>query len=152
MRRLRYAVSTLSAGTVIHSVRIGGLVLLSMLAMGSPSASALPIASGSKCSSNWVNNEGALACFIQGEEDVRNGVSHPHYVACSSAGETFCCVDNDHGGQDCEAVMVSGPRRPIEAVQLGAILDAQQTILTKLSQVSNKVDNMESKLTDLNRK
>ena len=66
------------------------MVLLSMLVLGSSSANALPPASGSKCSSDWVNNEGAMQCFIQGEEESRSGVKHPHYVACTAAGEVFC--------------------------------------------------------------
>jgi hypothetical protein len=92
----------------------------------------------------------AMACFIQGEEDLRNGVSHPHYVACSNAGEVFCCVDNDKG-QDCEAVKTGG-RRPTDAAMLGAILDTQQTILTTLGRISTKIDDIESKLRDQNRK
>jgi hypothetical protein len=110
MRRFSYAIS-----------RLGGFFLL-MLVLGSAPASALPPASGSKCKSDWVNNTGAMDCFIRGEEEVRNGVNRPHYVACTSDGE-ICCADNNHGGQDCEpaakASDPSGPRRPIEAVQLG---------------------------------
>jgi hypothetical protein len=144
MRRLRYAVSALALATILHPARASGLVLLFMLFLCSPSASARPIASGSKCKSNWVNNEGAMACFTQAEEDVRNGVAHPHYVACSDAGEIFCCVD-DAKGQNYEAVRTGG-RPPNEAVKLGAILDAQQTILTVLGRISAKVDNLEKRL------
>jgi hypothetical protein len=64
MRRLSYAVSALAAATIRRSALVGGLVLLSVLALGSPSVSALPVASGSKCSSNWVNN-------------ARDGLLHP---------------------------------------------------------------------------
>jgi hypothetical protein len=150
MRRLRYTVSAIAAAAKVHAARASGLVLLSMPVLGSSPAMALPIASGSKCKSDWVNNEGAMTCFIQGEEDVRNGVSHPHYVACTDAGEIFCCVDNDKG-QDCEAVRAGG-HRPSEAVKLGAILDAQQTILTTLGRISIKIDNLERKLGESNRK
>ena len=94
-----------------------------------------------------------MDCFIQSEEDLRNGVSHPHYVACTSAGEIFCCVNNDHGDQDCQvAVKTSGPKRPLEAVQLGAILDAQQTILTLLGRICAKVDCSVTKPGDVNPK
>jgi hypothetical protein len=41
------------------------LVWLAMLVLSSSSASALPVASGSKCTADWVNNAGAMACFIQ---------------------------------------------------------------------------------------
>jgi hypothetical protein len=139
MRRFSYAVS-----------RVGGFFLL-MLVLGSAPASALPPASGSKCNSNWVNNAGAMDCFIQGEEDVRNGVSHPHYVACTSAGETFCCVDNNHGGQDCEAVMASGKPPNID-LKLAAILDAQETMITLLGRICAKVDCLPTKPGDVNRK
>ena len=126
--------------------RLSYLVLLSMLIIDSPSANALPPASGSNCKSDWVNSAGAMACFTQGEEDIRNGVSHPHYVACTKAGEVFCCVDVG-GGQNCEAVRADGGgREHIQAAQLAAILDAQQTILTLLGRLSAKVDNLESKL------
>ncbi len=63
----------------------------------------------------------------------------------------FCCVDDDRGNQDCQAVR-AGERQHIEAVQLRAILDAQQTILTTLGRISIKVDNLERKLEDLSRK
>src|SRR5260370_26809093 len=96
-----------------------GLILLSMLLLGSPYARALPPADGSKCKPDWVNNPGAMDCFIQSEEDVRNGVSHPHYGACTNEGEILCCVKNNNGAENCEAVKVSGPRRPLEAVQSG---------------------------------
>ena len=120
MRRLSYAVPA--------------LVLLSTLVLGPPSASALPIASGSNCKSDWVNNPAALACFIQGEEEVRKGAQHPHYVACTAAGEIFCCQDNNNGGQNCEAVRKGG-RAHLEGLQLGAILEAQQTILKNLADI-----------------
>lgn len=95
MRRPSDAVPALAAATILRSARVGALVSLSTLVLGSPSASALPVASGSNCKPDWVDNEGALACFIQGEEDLRNGVKHPHYVACSNAGEVFCCQDDE---------------------------------------------------------
>jgi hypothetical protein len=148
MGRLSHGIFSLG-GSIRYSARVGGLILLSMLLLGSPSAGALPVASGSNCNSNWVNNAGAMDCFIQGEEDLRNGVAHPHYVACSKAGEVFCCVDNDQG-QNCEAVRAG--RQPIDAVKLGAILDAQQSILTILGRMSTKVDNLESQVGDLKRK
>jgi len=140
----------LVAAAIQGRAGVGGLILLAMLVLGASSASALPVASGSKCTADWVNNAGAMACFIQGEEDLRNGVSHPHYVACTSAGEVFCCVDNDRG-QDCEAVKAGG-RPPNETVKLGAILDAQQTTLTLLGRMSAKIDKIESELGDLKRK
>lgn len=152
MRRLSCVVTGLASDTMLHSALVVGLGFVFTMILGTAPARALPPASGSKCSSNWVNNEGAMACFIQGEEDVRNGVKHPHYVACTSAGEVFCCVDNDRG-QDCEAVKVSvGGHQHLEATQIGAILDAQQTIITLLGQLSNKIDSLESKLGERNSK
>jgi hypothetical protein len=80
-----------------------------LLVLGVPSAIAKPkIASGSQCSANWVNNAGAMQCFIQGEEESHSGVSHPHYVACAG-GDIFCCQDNDNGDQDCVAQASTRP-------------------------------------------
>jgi hypothetical protein len=75
---------------------------LAMLAGAPAPVSAKPIASGSNCTANWVNNAGAMACFIQGEDESHAGAAHPHYVACAG-GDVFCCVDDDHGNQDCVA-------------------------------------------------
>src|SRR5215469_13801854 len=152
MRRFSEAFSALTAATIQHSGRAGALVLLSMLVLGSSPAGALPPASGSKCKPDWVNNPGAMDCFIQGEEDVRNGVAHPHYVACTSDGETYCCVDSESvRGQDCEAVRAGG-QEPSDKVKLGAVLNAQLTILSTLGQISTKIDRLESKVKELNRK
>jgi len=146
MRRLSYAVPALGAATILRSARVGALVLLSTLVLGSPSASALPPASGSKCKSDWVNNAGALACFIQGEEDVRNGVRHPHYVACTNAGEVFCCVDGDTG-QNCEAVR-AGRGHHLERLQLGALLEGQQTVLRNLSQIVGLLNDLKATIAE----
>ena len=98
-----------------------------LLVLGVPSAIAKPkIASGSECSASWVNNAGAMQCFIQGQEESRNGVSHPHYVACTG-GDIFCCKDNDSGAQDC--VAQASTRPPSKAVWIRAILAAQRTHL-----------------------
>jgi len=98
-----------------------------LLVLGVSPAFAKPkIASGSECSSSWVNNEGAMQCFIQGQEESRNGVSHPHYVACTG-GDIFCCKDNDNGAQDC--VAQAGTRPPSKAVWIRALLAAQRTHL-----------------------
>lgn len=142
MRQLHEENPAFTAATILRLARLRPVVLLSAILLGSPSASALPPASGSKCSSDWVNNAAAMACFIQGEEDLRNGVAHPHYVACTGAGEVFCCVDKA-GGQDCVAVKVGG-RGPkdIENLKVWAGLDAQRSILTILSQVSTKLDDL----------
>jgi hypothetical protein len=103
-----------------------------LLVLGVSSALAKPkSATGSKCSSDWVNNEGAMQCFIQGEEDVRAGVKHPHYVACQG-GDIFCCKDNDDGGQDCAAQAKTRP--PSKDIWIRAILAAQLTHLKTAEQ------------------
>jgi Spy/CpxP family protein refolding chaperone len=147
MRRLYGAVSAFSLATLASRTPLAALVLLAGLLLGSPPASALPPASGSKCSSDWVNNAGAMACFIQGEEDLRNGVAHPHYVACTAAGEVFCCVDKA-GGQDCEAVRTTGVHRPpeIENLKVQAMLEAQRSIATILGRVSARLDHLASRM------
>jgi len=62
---------------------VGAAVAVAALLAASGAAVALPPVNGSNCSSNWVNNEGALACFIQGEQETNGGSSNPHYVGCS---------------------------------------------------------------------
>lgn len=79
--------------------------------------------SGSNCSSDWVNNESAMQCFIKGEEEARKGVKHPHYVACGG-GDIFCCTNNDRGDVDCEALAIGRP--PSRADLIRAILAAQK--------------------------
>jgi hypothetical protein len=79
------------------------LALLAAALLAAGAAQALPPADGSKCRSSWVDNPDAMACFIRGEEETRSGQPSPHYVACTSAGEIFCCV-NTARGQTCEAV------------------------------------------------
>ena len=106
------------------------LPVLALLTFPMSAALAMPPADGSKCSSDWVNNPAAMACFTQGEEESRAGVAHPHYVACTAAGEVFCCVDTDKG-QNCEAVMATnGGSRTHTWTQ--AILAAQGAHLKSL--------------------
>lgn len=144
MGRFSHAITTLNAA------RAGSLALLAAFALASPSARAMPPASGSKCSSNWVNNEGAMECFIQGEDEVNSGAAHPHYVACTAAGEVFCCVDNDKGNQDC--VAEADTRRATLAEQVRAMLDAQRAIMAAQSRMSEKVDRLEGTIQELSGK
>lgn len=118
------------------AILAGGLSLL-----WTTSTVALPPASGSKCSANWVNNQAAMACFIQGEEDIRNGVRNPHYVACTAAGEIFCCQDRN-SGQDCEAVssIIVGPRPNFDNVRLRAMLESQRSVSMLLGRVAANLD------------
>ncbi|HEY1300711.1 MAG TPA: hypothetical protein VGF07_09455 [Stellaceae bacterium] len=117
--------------------------------MPSSPAVALPIASGSQCSSNWVNNEGALNCFIQGEEETRNGAKHPHYVACAG-GDVFCCVDDDRGAQDCVAQARAKPAN--NADRLRAILAAHRTMLMRLGRYYSRPDGLPTKTPNSPRK
>ena len=119
-----------------RAIVLGGLSALAFAAGGAPSpASALPIASGSKCSSDWVNNAGAMSCFTKGEEEARSGVRRPHYVACVG-GDVFCCVDNDHGAQDCTAQARGG--RASQADWIRAILGANKTMLMRMGRFSGR--------------
>jgi hypothetical protein len=120
------------------------------LVLASSPASALPPASGSNCSSDWVNNPGAMSCFIQGEEDRRNGVAHPHYVACTKSGEVFCCQD-DARGQNCEAVKTSGVNHLLSTIvaMQGQLLNTQQKTITDLQGIIASLDNLTIKLDDL---
>ncbi len=146
MRRSAYAFS-LTANVTRTPIR--ALVVLTALVMGSPLAGAMPPASGSNCSGDWVNNEGALECFMQGEEEGNSGVSNPHYVACTADGEIFCCV-NKNGGQVCESQ--AGAERATIEQKLGAILDAQRSLIETLSRISKRVDSLENKVPEPNHK
>jgi hypothetical protein len=100
---------------------------------------------GSNCSSNWVNNEGALQCFIQGEEETNGGSPNPHYVGCSADGEIFCCFDNPKtGGQVCESVGTAGHADVQQQVR--AILEAQAAIAASMARMSKRLDELENKL------
>ena len=147
MRRPSHAVCALAAVKTIRSPYAGTLILVSMLLLGFRPVSAKP-ADGSKCRSDWVYNPRAMACFTQGEDDAHNGVRHPHYVACSLAGEVFCCVDDDHGSQNCEAVK-EGPRHDID-VPIAGLLQAQQTNVMMFAEISAKVDTLERRVGELN--
>ncbi|MBM3578231.1 MAG: hypothetical protein FJX40_11350 [Alphaproteobacteria bacterium] len=102
------------------------LLVAALAAMILPANAKPKIASGSNCNSNWVNNAGAMACFIQGEEETRAGAKHPHYVACAG-GDIFCCKDDDNGNQDCVAQAKS--KLPSRAVLLNAVRAAQRARL-----------------------
>ena len=145
MRGSSYAVSWLAGNTTL-----GLLVLLSTLVFGSSFAVARPIiATGSQCRSDWVNNAGAMSCFIQGEEEARNGVKHPHYVACAG-GDVFCCVDDDRGNQDCVAQV--GGRPATKDDWLRAILGAHRTMLMRLGRYSGKAGGLQSEIPNPARK
>jgi hypothetical protein len=96
-------------------------------------------ASGSSCSSNWVNNSGAMQCFAQGEDESHAGAAHPHYVACTSNGEIFCCVDDAHGNQDCEA---QDAQTAGSAGRVKAILAAQATHVKALGRLNPRPANI----------
>ncbi len=125
---------------MVNPLRLAGFALPAILLC--IAARALPPASGSNCNANWVNNEGALECFIQGEDEANGGNSNPHYVACTAAGEVFCCVNNNRGGQTCEVVEASG--RASIAQQLKAILNGQRVLMDSMRTLSDLVQRLES--------
>lgn len=147
MERSRNALSWLTANATGAGIRAS--IVFATLAMGAPHAIALPPANGSNCGSNWVNNEGALECFIQGEEDTNTGTSPPHYVGCTADGEIFCCVDTGKG-QVCESVGTAGHADVQQQVR--AILEAQAAISASMARISKRLDSLENKLSDQNRK
>jgi hypothetical protein len=108
------------------------IVSLALFALPN-SALAMKPANGSSCSSNWVNNAGAMQCFTQGEEESHAGAAHPHYVACTSSGEIFCCVDDAHGNQDCEA---QDAHSASDSDRVKAILAAQAAHLKALGRLN----------------
>ena len=119
---------------------VAGLIAGS--AVAPTSAWSLPIASGANCSSSWVNNAGAMACFIQGEEETRAGFRHPHYVACAG-GDIFCCVDNDAGAQDC--VAQDKAKTATQADWIRAILASHRTMVTRLGRYGAKKGVLQSR-------
>ena len=124
-----------------------------LLVLGPPVASALPLASGSFCKSDWVNNAGAMACFGQGQTEISQGVAHPHYVACTPNGDVYCCKDNNHGGQDCEPARTSGNGinqllSAIIAMQ-GAQLSSQQKVIVDLKGIIASLGDLQLKMDDL---
>jgi len=114
MKYWRIAIASLTAFALL-------LILAVSCATAKPK-----IASGSNCDASWVNNAGAMACFIQGEEEANAGVAHPHYVACAG-GDIFCCQDNDRGAQNC--VAQASTRPPSKVTWTRAILAAQRAHL-----------------------
>jgi|EndMetStandDraft_6_1072998.scaffolds.fasta_scaffold121204_2 hypothetical protein len=110
-------------------------LILTAWAVGPLPATALPIATGSQCNSKWVNNAGAMQCFIKGEEETRAGVRHPHYVACAG-GDVFCCVDNDAGNQDCVAQLRQRP--PTQDALIQAILAAHTNRMIALGRYTER--------------
>jgi hypothetical protein len=81
-----------------------------------------------------------MNCFIQGEDEQHAGAKHPHYVACTAAGEVFCCQDNDQGGQNCEVAEASTGHPVNNAIWVRAVLAAQASHLKALGKTSRPVD------------
>ncbi len=126
---------------MMHPAWIAALVIPAALLC--TSAQAMRPASGSNCSSNWVNNEGAMECFIQGEDETNSGASNPHYVACLPNGELLCCVDNNRGGQTCDGIAAAG--RASLAQQLKAILNGQMVMMETMRRLTDQVQQLESR-------
>ena len=105
--------------------------LISIAVLGSPALALGKPATGSNCSSDWVNNSGAMQCFTQGEEETHAGVAHPHYVACLN-GQTYCCHD-DSKGQNCEAVMSVHPVTSNDWMK--AVLAAHRAQAARMSRI-----------------
>ena len=138
--------------SLLHPTRshVRGLIAaLAVLAIGSPLAVALPPANGSNCSSDWVDNECALNCFIQGEEDGNGNSSNPHYVGCTKDGEIFCCVDRRGQGQVCESC--AGAARADVARQVAAILESQRLTASALARMSERINELQDMMTNQNR-
>jgi hypothetical protein len=108
-----------------------GTVLISIAIFASPAFALGKPATGSNCSSDWVNNSGAMQCFTQGEEETHAGVAHPHYVACLN-GQTYCCHD-DSKGQNCEAVMSVHPVTSNDWMK--AVLAAHRAQAARMSRI-----------------
>ncbi len=143
MTRSSHAAPSLAATAAVGLLALSGALLL----RPSP-AVALPIPTGSQCNSTWVNNAGAMSCFIQGEDEVRNGARHPHYVACAG-GDIFCCVDNDNGNQNCVAQARGRPANRNDWIR--AILGAHKTMLTRMDRYAGKPRDLQSRIPERGR-
>jgi hypothetical protein len=115
-------------------IAFASIIVASLFVLAPPTLAKPKAASGSNCSSDWVNNAGAMACFIQGEEERNAGVANPHYVACLN-GDIFCCVDNAKG-QDC--VAQARANRASAADWMRAVLATQRARSAEMRGVSTK--------------
>lgn len=151
MKKPRNTRASAALAMVSNRIMASGLLLLCILFLGVSSASALPIATNAKCNPDWPNNPGADKCVTQEEQDITNNVAHPHYVACTSDGTLFCCVDNDNGGQDCTAIedATLGTRGILGDLQLDATIGGQQATATGLSQIQQQLKDMKTELDTL---
>ena len=148
MERSRREFSLSAARTFWAGARASAI--LAAVAGGAPLAVAMPKASGSNCGSDWVNNEGALECFISGENDMNNGVSNPHYVACTPDGEVFCCFNDKRGAQICESQ--AGSARANVEQQVRAILEGQRASFEAMDRMSKRLESLENRIQDPNHK
>lgn len=129
-----------------------GLLSLSLLLIAVSSASALPSISYSNCPSNWANNPGALACEQKGEQDISNGVTANHYVACGTDGTIYCCTGGgSNGALDCEEVTAQtlGTRSPLQDAQSSVQFGGLQISNTLLNQIQQEVQDMKTKVDSL---
>ena len=107
------------------------LTLAAVAVLSAPASGLGKPATGSNCNSNWVNNSGAMDCFIKGEEESHAGAAHPHYVACL-AGQIYCCQD-DSKGQNCDAVMSVHPVSGADWMR--AVLASQKAQAMRMSKM-----------------
>jgi len=122
------------------AIRLTLLVVAAAIA-GTPAFALGKPATGSNCSSDWVNNSGAMECFTKGEEETHAGAAHPHYVACLN-GQIYCCQDNDKG-QNCDAVMSVHPVTSNDWMR--AVLAAQRAQAVRMSRMPQAGANLQSK-------
>jgi hypothetical protein len=71
-------------------------------------------------------------------------------VACTSAGEVFCCVDDDRGNQNCE-VCAATAKPPSEAAKLNALINGQIMMQAEMKKLSTRVGGVETKVGGMNR-
>jgi hypothetical protein len=86
--------------TAARSLELSLLAVLG-LSITMSSAHTLQRAEASKCGPDSASTARAAACLAQGRLDIRAGVKHPHYVACTAVNKVFCCSDNAEGDQTC---------------------------------------------------
>ncbi len=143
---------SVSAALAMVSNRVvaGGLVLLSILFLGVSSARALPVATLDNCPSNWTNNPGAMQCEQQGEQDIINGVTDNHYVACDGDGTLLCCTGSA-GHQDCQEITdrTLGTRSPLGDLQGSVQFGGLQVTTSLLNQIQQEVQQIKTEVDNL---
>jgi hypothetical protein len=107
-----------------HACAIGVWFLVAALAIAD-SADARPkrYTFRNACTGDQVlalgDNPGVQDCIAKGNQDIIDGKTHYHYVACLPGGGVSCCQDlNDTGARSCDPISTRAiPPQPVRPLQ-----------------------------------